>query len=493
MAYQYWRVYVDLNNGNASYTCLVGLDMLDSGMASLIGAGTAIASQEWAPNYTAPMAFYAWSSDSNNYWSTGPGGTSPNDQWIGYDFGVPVDVAYVSMTGVHSTTEMPRYMRIEASTDGVTWDRIAVLEEQTGWVLGGTDTRTFDLSVVGNARTPFIWDQPLHDGNSIIETSLFLDQPLHDGYSVIECSYFFSQALMPVFPEGPVSTEPLPGFGNSTTDPAIPAAANPFSTGLPGLSFNVHKRPGFKTNIKEAASGQETRNALMQYPRWEFELSYEYLYDQASGESSLQTLMGFFLSRQGSFDSWLFKDPDDYQVTVGLIGTGDGVVTDFYFQRTMGGFSEIVGQVDEVNTISIYNQATETGTIPATPWQVTVTHAADYFDTASVLINGVPGVRVASSPTAGQYSVAAGVYTFAAANQGQSYSITYQYTIDPADYTITAPNLISFDVAPANGIGIYATFQFYYQCRFLEDQQDYEKFMDRLWNLQSLEFKSILS
>lgn len=42
--------------------------------------------------------------------------------------------------------------------------------------------------------------------------------------------------------------------------------------------------------------------------------------------------------------------------------------------------------------------------------------------------NGVPYTRVASAPATGQYSVAAGVYTFAAADVGKQVFISYQYT-----------------------------------------------------------------
>jgi hypothetical protein len=42
--------------------------------------------------------------------------------------------------------------------------------------------------------------------------------------------------------------------------------------------------------------------------------------------------------------------------------------------------------------------------------------------------NGVPMTRVASGPTTGQYSVAAGVYTFAAADTTKVVYINFQYT-----------------------------------------------------------------
>lgn len=219
-----------------------------------------------------------------------------------------------------------------------------------------------------------------------------------------------------------MSDTPFPGFGNSATNPAVPAAADPFNTPLPGLTIDVKKAPRFRTNISEAASGNETRYAQAEYPRWEFELSYDFLEDRTGAESSLKTILGFFLARRGSFDSWLFKDPDDYLSTGGVCGTADGVTTEFPLCRTLGGFNEVVGQVDTANAIQIY-------------------------------VDDV--------------------------------------LIDPADYEVVLPNSVVFDSAPAEGV-VTATFQFFFACRFMEDQLDFEKFADKLWNLQQVQFRSVI-
>ena len=71
------------------------------------------------------------------------------------------------------------------------------------------------------------------------------------------------------------------------------------------------------------------------------------------------------------------------------------------------------------------------------------------------------------------------------------FDISYRYEVDAADYTITLPNSVVFNSAPASGT-ITADFQFYYACRFVDDSMDFEKFADKLWNLQSVQFKSII-
>jgi hypothetical protein len=69
--------------------------------------------------------------------------------------------------------------------------------------------------------------------------------------------------------------------------------------------------------------------------------------------------------------------------------------------------------------------------IPGTPYQITPTVPSSgtwTFDLGVRDSNGVPMTRVASGPTTGQYSVAAGVYTFAAADTTKVVFISFQYT-----------------------------------------------------------------
>lgn len=68
--------------------------------------------------------------------------------------------------------------------------------------------------------------------------------------------------------------------------------------------------------------------------------------------------------------------------------------------------------------------------IPATPYQITVTNSATFTADLGVRdVNGTVLTKVASAPATGQYSVAAGVYTFAAADVGKTMYIDYQYTL----------------------------------------------------------------
>ena len=109
-------------------------------------------------------------------------------------------------------------------------------------------------------------------------------------------------------------------------------------------------------------------------------------------------------------------------------------------------------------TLSAGQQATalsEAGAIPTTPYQVTVANSATFVADLGVIFaaTGLPLKFVASGPTTGQYSVAAGVYTFAAADTGKAVLITYTYTVSASGQQMTIGNPL---------IGVTPYFQLWY-------------------------------
>lgn len=59
------------------------------------------------------------------------------------------------------------------------------------------------------------------------------------------------------------------------------------------------------------------------------------------------------------------------------------------------------------------------------------------------------------------------------------------------DYTVGPTGIITFVSAPGNGLAVTATFNFYWRCRFLQDQTTFNEFMANLWENKSLEFKTV--
>jgi uncharacterized protein (TIGR02217 family) len=62
----------------------------------------------------------------------------------------------------------------------------------------------------------------------------------------------------------------------------------------------------------------------------------------------------------------------------------------------------------------------------------------------------------------------------------------------PSSYSLVQPNTLNFPGIGA-GIAITADFSFAFNCRFLEDQMDFEEFMANLWRLDSVKFRSVKS
>jgi hypothetical protein len=120
------------------------------------------------------------------------------------------------------------------------------------------------------------------------------------------------------------------------------------------------------------------------------------------------------------------------------------VLADLLYGSTLGtgGNTEAVG---------------EAGVIPGTPFSITVANGATWVSDQGVVYatTGLPLKRVASGPTAGQYSVAAGgVYTFAAADTTLPVLISYVYGVTGVgqSFSLTNPLLGS---GPTFGLVLY--------------------------------------
>jgi hypothetical protein len=60
-----------------------------------------------------------------------------------------------------------------------------------------------------------------------------------------------------------------------------------------------------------------------------------------------------------------------------------------------------------------------------------------------------------------------------------------------SNWSLIAPNLLSFSAPPLSGATITASFDYAFVCRFLEDSQDFENFMQNLWAAKSVKFRSV--
>jgi hypothetical protein len=58
-------------------------------------------------------------------------------------------------------------------------------------------------------------------------------------------------------------------------------------------------------------------------------------------------------------------------------------------------------------------------------------------------------------------------------------------------YSLITPNSLVFTSAPASGATVSGDFSYAFNCRFLDDQMDFEEFMASLWRLESMKFRSV--
>lgn len=105
--------------------------------------------------------------------------------------------------------------------------------------------------------------------------------------------------------------------------------------------------------ISRSQSMDETAVLCQSYPLYEINLSVEVLREAFLGTSlnEARALLGFFNLRSGSYDSFLYSDPEDYTVTDQTFGVRDGTTTQFQLVRTWGGYSEPVENVNSLTNL----------------------------------------------------------------------------------------------------------------------------------------------
>lgn len=143
--------------------------------------------------------------------------------------------------------------------------------------------------------------------------------------------------------------------------------------------------------------------------------------------SEAKKLVGIFNALRGRFDTCLFTDPDFNTVTAESFGTGTGTQTAFQIIATY----QNAGGPGGAELIQNFNGA------------------------PSIYVNGV-------------LKTGGGV-----------------------DYTLGPTGIVTFNVAPANGLPLTWTGSFYYRVRFMEDELPLSQFMNRWWQSREVELISV--
>ncbi len=196
---------------------------------------------------------------------------------------------------------------------------------------------------------------------------------------------------------------------------------------LAGLGWSRHKKPGFSTRVASHVSGREVRVALMSYPLYEFEAVYNGLASSA---------------------------------TAAFAGLGSASL-----QSLMGFFLQLQGQFGtflytDPDDNTVIGQAFATG---------------DGLTTSFTFMRSLGGFLEPVGWMAGITNV----YLNGVA---QAF---------PTAWNFAEPNTLTFATAPGSGVIVSADFSYAFNCRFLDDQMDFEEFMSNLWKVASMKFRSV--
>lgn len=308
---------------------------------------------------------------------------------------------------------------------------------------------------------------------------------------------------------------------------------------LAGLIYPVNMKPNWSTVKQKNVSGKMTRIGYFSYPFYTFQIGYSVL-RSAVTYAEQQTLQGFFNSRNGSFDSFLFNNVDDNSVTGQALGTGDAVTTAFQLVRAYGGFVEPIYAPNAISAVYLDGvsiptaglsaptngalTSTVSGALGATTYYVKsawVTKSGVTLPAAetnlAVLANKVLNVAAPGSAPTG--AIGWNVYVSNTAGGGsgsekkqnaatialgtpwvEPNSGLVNLGVPPVANTTgwtfslwgtATPGILTFAGAPAAAVAITSDFTFYWPCIFQDDTMDFSKFMNLLWEAKSITLETL--
>lgn len=196
---------------------------------------------------------------------------------------------------------------------------------------------------------------------------------------------------------------------------------------LPGLEWDLRKTPVFNTKIMQSINGRELRASFQAIPKYEISMSFAFL-RESKGRQELQRLESFFLERRGSFDSFLFKMPEDHNFECTFVG--DGATTTFQLYKQAYNLKIPILHTESLGKVLMWNANDQT-------------------------------------------------LMWSTDDQTLMWSNDF--------YQITNDGRVVFNRLLAVGESITISGTFYYRCRFKDDAQEYTHFMAKLWKASKVE------
>ncbi len=296
-----------------------------------------------------------------------------------------------------------------------------------------------------------------------------------------------------------------------------------------GHGFSAFKRPTTSTAASMSASGK--RVAIARYslgnPIWDFTLTFNFLnrrqqyasIGQVAVPASLSdvanliaddvaALEGFFLARQGSYDTWLFEDPRDCAIAQQQIGMGDGSSTAFQIVRQKGEYQEDIKQIN--------------GTPVAAPtWAGLTSHAVN-----DLIVPTPAAIRTQQDPIISGYQSSGWPVYYKCTTAGSTGTLEPRWRQNaplagltirdgsviwtcqgaplivyvgtsgspamqaPSAYSLGPTGIITLNSAPAIGQRVFVTTSFWFRCQFKDDIEQFELFLNLFVAAKQVNFKS---
>ena len=140
-----WRINVTANNGDANYINMVGVTFLNDVGADVTDGATYTSRSNIAAQVPA-NGFAEWIGPTIGHWSCDVLSASGGyPQWLAFEAATAVTPLTFTIVGVRDPARMPQDFDVQYSDDGTIWTTLQSYTGETGWILDGTDIRTFTI------------------------------------------------------------------------------------------------------------------------------------------------------------------------------------------------------------------------------------------------------------------------------------------------------------------------------------------------------------
>jgi len=278
---------------------------------------------------------------------------------------------------------------------------------------------------------------------------------------------------------------------------------------LPGIGIAVKRTPVWSTLVQTSISGKETRAAFQSTPRYRYELplnfARQYGFSAQTVYDELNTILAFYQTLQGMWDSFWFPDP----VVQNLMPNGTSEQPNPTGFAAAGLVAGNAYQGANCRTTVASTVIRVTNKIPVTPGDtiyfecyltagpsgtaLLYSYGYDAFGVGLGNLNTCSNATTAYMKSGVILTVPAGVYfvdffIYQDAGSGNSYfDNLFACRMATAGLVAAPDGVITQVAASADGLNM----QFQRQCRFDMDEFEFEQIVSQVWGNSKIKLLSL--